>query len=71
MPVIFHILTHAHIYKYGERETALTIENFIELSWRGMDDKIGCYAYLHTKKRRYRLRLEVTDLTRNQQKTLL
>lgn len=50
MPVIFHILTHAHIYKYGERETALTIENFIELSWRGMDDKIGCYAYLHTKK---------------------
>lgn len=31
-------------------EAALTIENFIELSWWGMDDKVGCYAYLHTKK---------------------
>lgn len=31
-------------------KAALTIENFVELSRWGMDDKVGCYAYLHTKK---------------------
>ena len=28
---------------------ALTIENLIELSWRSMDDEVGCYAYLQNK----------------------
>lgn len=39
-----------------QTEAALTIENFIELSWWGMDDKVGCYAYLHTKNVGYRLK---------------
>lgn len=37
-------------------KAALTIENFIELSRWGMDDKVGCYAYLHTKKQGWRVK---------------
>lgn len=48
--------------------TVLTIENFIKLSWRGMDDKVGCYAYLHTESG-YGLKLEINDQTNDQKKT--
>lgn len=36
-------------------EAALTVEDLVELSWWGVDDKVGCYAYLH-KKDGYRLK---------------
>lgn len=33
-----------------EEDRVLTIKDFVELSWRGMDDKVSCYAYLHTER---------------------
>lgn len=47
MTIFLHFnLDILFIYALREREAELTIEDFIKLSWWGMDDKVGCYAYL-------------------------
>lgn len=40
-------------------EAKLTVEDFVELSWWGMDDKVGDYAYLQRQRKEKRTGLEL------------